>query len=131
MTENITIKAIYKNQTNKDGQAYLDRSQRPFTMVKIITTDGRTIWGRAYQGSPVLSWNQGDSHEVEIEQSQNGFLNFRTPKAVKYGSGQQSSQDTFDLQQRVFNLEQAIRLMDKRVQALEDAQEPEQLPFDD
>ena len=129
MNETITIKQIYKNQSNKDGQAYLDRSQRPFTMVKIMTTDGRTVWGRAYQGSSVLNWQQGESHEVEIEQSQNGFLNFRLPKTTSY-QGSQSSQSNQELEGRIFNLEQAIKFMDKRVQALEDAQEPEQLPFD-
>ena len=129
MTEKIAIAKIYANTANKDGQAYLDKSQRPFTMVKIMTTDGKTIWGRAYQGSPVLNWQNGESHEVEIEQSQNGFLNFRLPKATGY-QGQQSSQQNQELEGRIFNLEAAMRLMDKRVQELEDTREPEEIPFD-
>jgi len=126
MTENITIKAIYKNTANKDGQAYLDKQQRPFTMVKIMTTEGKTIWGRAYQGSSILSWNQGESHEVDLEQSNTGFWNFRLPKATGYQGAQQNN----GLEERVYNLEQAIRLMDKRVTELEDTREPEDLPFD-
>lgn len=87
MTEQITISKIYLNDTNKAGQPYLDKSSRPFKMIKIVTQEGRTLWGRAYQGSPVLAWKVGDTHEVEVETSDNGFLNFRLPKASpSYGN---------------------------------------------
>lgn len=68
---------------NRDGVAYLDKNQRPYTRVGIQTEQHASQWlgGLAYQNSPsevMLKWRVRD--EVEIETKQNGqYLNFSLP----------------------------------------------------
>jgi|SRR5215216_2243312 len=124
MTEKITIKQIWLNDTKKDGTPYLDKSQRPYKGTKIVTTDGRNIWGRTYDKSPILSWKVGDTHEVEIQEGNDGFLSFRLPKVTA---------DTSGLEARVKHLEDAFDLLNDRVTELElgkdDDIKPEDMPF--
>ncbi len=121
MTEQITIKQIYFNQARKDGTAYLDTKQRPYKAVKLIATDGRTLWGRAYDNSPLLSWKPGETHEVETEVN-GDFTNFRLPKAASQGN----------VGMEISKINARLNSLEGRVLALEDAQiEPEddETPF--
>lgn len=124
MMEKITIKQIWLNDTKKDGTPYLDKQQRPYKGVRIVTTDGRSIWGRGYTGSPVLGWKVGDIQEIDIESAADGFLSFRLPK--RGGSP--------ELDTKLNDMQRAIDLLNDRVTELENRQdkdlEPEDIPFD-
>lgn len=140
MTEKITIKQIWLNDTKKDGTPYLDKNQRPYKGTKIVTTDGRSIWGQAYDKSPILGWKVGDTYEVEIREGDSGFLGFRLPKMTA---------DTSGLEARVKNLEAALELLDDRITDIENGRganlgaamramkqdepkySPEDIPFDE
>src|SRR3990167_2400242 len=85
--EKIKIKAIYKNNANREGVPYLDsKTQRPYNMVAIYE-DGsqkRKLYGRAYnegETTEILKWSKGDEVEVETSCNAKGFWNFRLPKA--------------------------------------------------
>jgi hypothetical protein len=80
MNRSFTIGAIYKNWSNKDGQPYLDKNQRPQCRV-VITPEGTKdrISSFCYQDSPVLSWDQGQRVEVDVTEK-GGYLNFSEPK---------------------------------------------------
>ena len=97
----LKITKIWFNNTNKDGQPYLDKDSRPYTRV-VIKTDQhgeKKLSGFAYSGDEMMRWREGQ--EVDIDVSQKGeYLNFRLPKGLKY---------TFDqfagLENRVTTLE--------------------------
>lgn len=80
MNRTITIGAIYKNWSNKDGQPYLDKNQRPQCRVVVVPQNSKEkISSFCYQGSPVLDWNAGQTIEVDVTEK-NGYLNFSEPK---------------------------------------------------
>lgn len=73
--------------TNKEGQPYLDRQQRPYSRVSIQTEQHGKRWlsGFAYQDSPFLGWRIGDEVEIEIEEK-GQYLNFWLPKPASGGA---------------------------------------------
>lgn len=81
MTQKITIAGIKGSTANKQGQPYLDKDGRAKTRVT-ITCDGlpngkKEMSTFAYQDSPVMKWQMGESHEVDITLSPDGkYVNF-------------------------------------------------------
>ena len=78
----LTITKTHKAEANKDGQPYLDRNGRPQTRVSFQTKEQGNKWisGFSYAGGAPLSWKEGDTVEVDLEQK-GDFLNFRLPRA--------------------------------------------------
>lgn len=71
----INIDKIFKNETNKDGQSYLDKNGRPYTRV-VIQLGNDKYSNIAYEGDPSLGWRAGD--EVDIDTSTKGeYKNFK------------------------------------------------------
>lgn len=136
MIEKVKIEKIYFNATNKDQQPYLDKEQRPYEVVKVVS-GGRTLWGRAYQNSPIKKLRAGSEVELDVEKNDKGYENFRLPKGA-------AEADTSKLQETIKILEQVVQDHEQRlkwieagapsssaISALKSADEidPESLPF--
>lgn len=80
-TKLITIKGIAGSTADRNGQPYMDRDRRAKTRIT-ITCDGlpngkKEMSTFAYQDSPVMKWQMGESHEVDITLSPDGkYVNF-------------------------------------------------------
>ena len=85
--DKITINTISVSHTNKEGQAFLDKNQRPFKRVAIKTEDGRNMsCVPVYEGNPILNWKSGEEREVIV--TQNGkYINFDIPKKIEGNAG--------------------------------------------
>src|SRR3990167_9256534 len=60
--DKITINTISVSHTNKEGQAFLDKNQRPFKRVAIKTEDGRNM-----SCVPVYEGNAGPAIAKTLE----------------------------------------------------------------
>ena len=105
----LKITQININWANKEGQAYLDKFQKPYARVGIKTEQHGQRWlsGFAYTGSPALSLKIGDEIEAEIEEK-GQYLNFRLPK----------SQNGGDVMKKLSELEGYIKEIHKAVMNL-------------
>lgn len=97
MTQQITIKGISGSTANKQGQPYLDNEGRGKTRVT-ITCDGlpngkKDMSTFAYQDSPVMKWQMGETHEVDITLSPDGkYVNFFPAKSELNGAQNRPAQ---------------------------------------
>ena len=126
--EKVTIKNKSIATANRDGMAYLDRQQRPYSIVRIEVTDGRKMSAFAYQGDSVLGWRIGDSHDVDVSPSNDGkYLNFRVPKT------QTQPPVLIKIQEKLQELENRIMALelngDKPVEKMNDEINPADIPF--
>lgn len=73
----ITIAQIAHFTKDKNGNALVSKTGKPYSRCLIDTTDGRKLSG--FGSQQTSNWNQGMEVEVEITES-NGYLNFSVPK---------------------------------------------------
>ena len=101
----LVLEKIYHNTTDKNGNPYIGKNNRPYTKC-VIVADGIKYYG--FGNKTTRSWHEGD--EVEVEVSKNGdYMNFKTLKP--------KDPVIEELEGRVEYLEARLEMIEKKLDA--------------
>lgn len=79
----VKITKIYTTDKDKQGNALIAKSGRPYTRLSIKTQEYGDKWISGFKGKESGTWREGDTVEVNITEKQTGdktYLNFEVPK---------------------------------------------------
>lgn len=73
------ITKIARFTKKQDGTPLLTKDGRPYTSIRIKTTEHGDKWLSGFENAETKNWKEGDAVEAEVEQK-GEYLNFRVPK---------------------------------------------------
>lgn len=85
--QTVTITKIARYTTDKSGQPLKSKQGKPYTSVRIQTTEHQERWVSGFGNKENENWKEGDKVEIEIAEK-GEYLNFSMPKKEdKIGDG--------------------------------------------